>query len=62
MPQIVNVVLQSVADKHKIKKGDYIVAVQNRLTGYMSMPRVCDLILKSKTGEIIITIKICNMI
>lgn len=40
-----------------IKKGDYIIAVWNRLTGYMQLQDVCDMILSAKTGEANLTIE-----
>jgi len=40
-----------------IKTGDCIIAVWNRLTGYMELEEVCDMILDTRTGEVKLTIE-----
>lgn len=56
-PYVSQVFYEGAAYKSGIRQGDYIIAVWNRLTPYMELEELCDIILKSKTGEVKLTIE-----
>lgn len=56
-PQVIEVVNDSPAHKANIQEGDYIISIWGRLTGYMSMKQVTDILLEKSTNERAITIE-----
>lgn len=56
-PFVRKVYFESPAYNSGIKEADFIIAVWNRLTGYMELADVCDMLLDTKTGEINLTIE-----
>lgn len=56
-PYVSKVSSASPAYQSGIKEGDYIIAVWNRLTGYMELEDVRDIILGTKAGELKLTIE-----
>ena len=56
-PYVSKVNAQGSAYNAGIREGDFIIAVWNRLTGYMELEGVCSLILRSKTGEVNLTVE-----
>ena len=57
MPEVVNVVLFSAAEKSGIRNGDVIISIWGRLTGYLSLDTIMEMIMKSSSLEIILSIK-----
>lgn len=56
-PYVNGVLPESSAYRAGIKRGDYIISVWNRLTGYMELGDVYDMILDTKTGEVKLAIE-----
>ncbi len=56
-PYVNKVNAQGSAYKAGVREGDFIIAVWNRLTGYMELEDMSNLILRSKTGEVKLTVE-----
>jgi len=57
MPEVVKVVPFSAAEESGIKNGDIIISIWGRLTGYLSLDTIMEMIMKSSSPEIILSIK-----
>lgn len=56
-PFVVKVYPQTPAYQAGIKEGDYIITIWNKLTGYMELKDICDMILGASTSEVNLTIE-----
>ena len=57
MPKVLNVLPASPAAQSGIKKSDVIFSVWGRLTGYMELESIIDMIINNPSPEIVLTIK-----
>jgi C-terminal processing protease CtpA/Prc len=57
MPKVLNVLPASPAARSGIKKSDVIFSVWGRLTGYMELESIVDMIINNPSPEIVLTIK-----
>ncbi len=57
MPKIVKVTPFSAAEESGIRKGDIIISIWGKLTGYLALDTIMDMIMESSSPEIILNIK-----
>lgn len=57
MPKVTSVIPRSAADESGMEDGDIIISIWGKLTGYISLDMIMDMILESPSPEIIMSIE-----